>query len=134
MKLLILMKQDFKNIFSNPSVMLFSLLYPTALVLLFGFLFSDMYKSNIVSSYDFYGVTSEAERARRSEFNAGINRQISSVESQKLEIDKEIDAIKLLKETYKSVLPQLMEALENVNSFSSTVANIAPSEIYTYTA
>ena len=57
MKLLTLMKQDFKNILTNPSVMTFCLVYPTALVLLFGFLFSDMYQSNIVSSYDFYGVT-----------------------------------------------------------------------------
>lgn len=57
MKLLILMKQDFKNILSSPSIMMFCLVYPTALVLLFGFLFSDMYQSNIVSSYDFYGIT-----------------------------------------------------------------------------
>ena len=57
MKLFILMKQDFKNILTSPSVMTFCLVYPTALVLLFGFLFSDMYQSDIVSSYDFYGVT-----------------------------------------------------------------------------
>ncbi len=57
MKLLILMKQDLKNVFSNPSIMMFCFIYPTALVLLFGFLFSDMYKSDIVTSYDFYGIT-----------------------------------------------------------------------------
>ena len=57
MKLLILMKQDFRNILSNPSIMMFCLVYPTALVLLFGFLFSDMYQSDVVTSYDFYGIT-----------------------------------------------------------------------------
>ncbi len=57
MKLSILLKQDFRNIFGNPSVLLFAFLYPTALVLLFGFLFSDMYQSNIVTSFDFYGIT-----------------------------------------------------------------------------
>lgn len=57
MNILILMKQDFKNILSSPSIMTFCIVYPTALVLLFGFLFSDMYQSNIVSSYDFYGIT-----------------------------------------------------------------------------
>ncbi len=57
MNFFILMKQDFRNILSNPSIMMFCLVYPTALVLLFGFLFSDMYQSDIVTSYDFYGIT-----------------------------------------------------------------------------
>ena len=57
MRFFILMKQDFRNIISNPSIMLFCIVYPTALVLLFGFLFSDMYQSDIVTSYDFYGIT-----------------------------------------------------------------------------
>ena len=57
MSLFILMKQDFRNILSNKSIMTFCLAYPTVLVLLFGFLFSDMYQSDIVTSYDFYGIT-----------------------------------------------------------------------------
>lgn len=52
-----LMKQDFKNILTNPTIVLFSFIYPMALVLIFGFLFSDLYQGDIVTSYDFYGVT-----------------------------------------------------------------------------
>lgn len=52
-----LMKQDFKNIITNPTIVLFSLIYPMVLVLIFGFLFSDLYQGDIVTSYDFYGVT-----------------------------------------------------------------------------
>ena len=51
------MNQNMRNILFNPSIMMFCLVYPTVLVLLFGFLFSDMYQSDIVTSYDFYGVT-----------------------------------------------------------------------------
>lgn len=57
MKLGILMKQDFRNILTNPTIVLFCLVYPIILVLLFGFLFSDLYQGNIVTSYDFYGIT-----------------------------------------------------------------------------
>ena len=57
MNLYILMKQDFRNILGNPSIIAFCLIYPSLLVLMFGFLFSDIYQSNIVTSYDFYGIT-----------------------------------------------------------------------------
>lgn len=57
MQLFILMKQDVRNILTNPTIVLFCLVYPIVLVLLFGFLFSDLYQGNVVTSYDFYGVT-----------------------------------------------------------------------------
>ena len=57
MKLITLMKQDIRNLVTNPTVVLFCFAYPIFLVLLFGFLFSDLYKNGIVTSYDFYGVT-----------------------------------------------------------------------------
>jgi ABC-2 type transport system permease protein len=56
MKLITLIKQDFKNLFTNPTVILFSLAYPLVLILLFGFLFSNLYGEK-VTSYDYYGVT-----------------------------------------------------------------------------
>lgn len=57
MELVLLMKQDFKNAITNPVTVLFCLVYPLTLILLFGFLFSNQYTGNIVTSYDFYGVT-----------------------------------------------------------------------------
>lgn len=57
MRLLVLMKQDFKNLATNPTIFTFCFVYPPALIFLFGFLFSNLYGSDIVTSYDFYGVT-----------------------------------------------------------------------------
>ena len=57
MNFTVLMKQDFKNLINNKTVLLFCFIYPIFLVLLFGFLFSDLYQSQGVTSYDFYGVT-----------------------------------------------------------------------------
>lgn len=57
MKFLNLMKQDLRNLLTNPTALLFCTVYPVFLVILFGFLFSDLYKSGGVTSYDFYGVT-----------------------------------------------------------------------------
>ena len=57
MSLFILMKQDFKNLMTNPTIFIFCFIYPPVLIFLFGFLFSNLYGSNIVTSYDFYGVT-----------------------------------------------------------------------------
>ncbi|MFR8104538.1 MAG: ABC transporter permease [Clostridia bacterium] len=57
MKLGILLKQDLKNLITNPVKVLYCLVYPLFLILLFGFLFSNLYGGESVSSYDFYGVT-----------------------------------------------------------------------------
>lgn len=57
MNLLVLLKQDFKNLATNPITFTFCFIYPPALVFLFGFLFSYLYGTAPVSSYDFYGVT-----------------------------------------------------------------------------
>ena len=57
MSLIILMKQDFKNLLTNPIIFTFCFVYPPALIFLFGFLFSYLYGSSSVTSYDFYGIT-----------------------------------------------------------------------------
>lgn len=57
MSLWILIKQDFKNLVTNSITVTFCFLYPPVLVLIFGFLFSNLYSSNGITSYDFYGVT-----------------------------------------------------------------------------
>lgn len=57
MSLLVLLKQDFKNLATNPITFTFCFIYPPALVFLFGFLFSYLYGTEQVTSYDFYGVT-----------------------------------------------------------------------------
>lgn len=57
MSLLVLMKQDFKNLITNPMIFTFCFIYPPVLIFLFGFLFSNLYGSDTVTSYDFYGVT-----------------------------------------------------------------------------
>ncbi len=57
MELITLMKQDLRNILTNPTIILFCMIYPISLVLVFGFLFSDMYGSGNITSYDYYGVT-----------------------------------------------------------------------------
>lgn len=57
MKLWILIKQDFKNLITNSITVTFCFFYPPILVFIFGFLFSNLYGSNEITSYDFYGVT-----------------------------------------------------------------------------
>lgn len=56
MRFLNLIKQDFKNLITNKPILVFCTVFPITLVLLFGFLFSSIYGSN-VTSYDYYGVT-----------------------------------------------------------------------------
>ncbi len=57
MKIGILIKQDIKNLIKNPVVLLFCTVYPFSLVLIFGFLFSNIYGGDYITSYDFYGIT-----------------------------------------------------------------------------
>lgn len=57
MILLKLIKQDFMNLAKTPVVMTVATVYPWALILLFGFIFSTLYGGEGVSSYDYYGVT-----------------------------------------------------------------------------
>jgi len=57
MKFLALLKQDFRNIATNPTNIFMFFIFPTMLILLLGFLFSNMYQSDLLNSYDFYGVT-----------------------------------------------------------------------------
>lgn len=57
MKFKILLKQDFRNIISMPVIINFSLIYPMLFIIVLGFVFKNMYTTDIVSSYDFYGVS-----------------------------------------------------------------------------
>lgn len=57
MTLWILLKQDFKNLITNPITFVFCFLYPPVLIFLFGFLFSYSYGNGGITSYDFYGIT-----------------------------------------------------------------------------
>lgn len=52
-----LVKQDFKNLIKTPVVMTVATVYPWALILLFGFIFSTLYGGEGVTAYDYYGVT-----------------------------------------------------------------------------
>lgn len=52
-----LIKQDFKNLITNINIDFFCFIYPFILVGLFGFLFSGIYGSHGVTSYDYYGVS-----------------------------------------------------------------------------
>jgi len=57
MKFLVLLKHDIKHLISNQGNVFMFTIFPVVMVLLFGFLFSNMYKGTFVSAYDFYGVT-----------------------------------------------------------------------------
>lgn len=52
-----LIKQDFRNLITTPVVVTACTVYPWLLVGLFGFIFSSLYGSRGVTSYDYYGVT-----------------------------------------------------------------------------
>lgn len=52
-----LIKQDFKNLITNINIDVFCFIYPFILIGLFGFLFSNLYGSEGVTSYDYYGIS-----------------------------------------------------------------------------
>lgn len=52
-----LIKRDIKNLITTPVVIMACVVYPWLLVGLFGFIFSNLYGGEGVSSYDYYGVT-----------------------------------------------------------------------------
>jgi len=57
MKILTLVKHELRILNEDPSGIVMFLIFPTILILLMGFLFSNMYDGELVNSYDFYGVT-----------------------------------------------------------------------------
>lgn len=52
-----LFKQDLMHLLKSPGILAMFLLFPTLVTALMGFLFENLYHSELVSSYDFYGVT-----------------------------------------------------------------------------
>lgn len=52
-----LLKQDFKNLFKGGGNVVVFFIFPTIVTLLLGFLLSNSYTSELLTSYDFYGVT-----------------------------------------------------------------------------
>lgn len=56
-KFFTLFKQDIHHFISNPTILSVFLIFPTIFILLMGFLFEDIYQTDFISSYDFYGVT-----------------------------------------------------------------------------
>ncbi|WP_454051988.1 ABC transporter permease [Clostridium sp. Marseille-Q7071] len=57
MNLVKLIKQDIRNLFTNPVVIIFGFVYPMVLIVLFGYLFSSFYGGGGVTAYDYYGIT-----------------------------------------------------------------------------
>ncbi|MHC1685771.1 MAG: ABC transporter permease [Clostridiaceae bacterium] len=57
MNLIKLIKQDIRNLLTNPIVTSYALVYPAVMIVLFGYIFSSLYGGKGVSSYDYYGVT-----------------------------------------------------------------------------
>lgn len=53
----IIMKQDFLNLLKNKPIMMYLIVYPPLLILVTGFVFQNLFNQDILSSYDYYGVT-----------------------------------------------------------------------------
>lgn len=52
-----IMKQDFINLLKNKPIMMYLVVYPPLLILVTGFVFQSLFNQEILSSYDYYGVT-----------------------------------------------------------------------------
>ncbi|MCL2355132.1 MAG: hypothetical protein FWC68_04610 [Oscillospiraceae bacterium] len=57
MKFFTLVKHELRILNENPAGIFMFLAFPMIMTMLMGFLFSNMYDGELVSSYDFYGVT-----------------------------------------------------------------------------
>ncbi|MBA1435239.1 ABC transporter permease [Bombilactobacillus bombi] len=55
--MLTIMQQDIKNLIKNKPIMMYLILYPLILILITGFVCSSIFSNDILSSYDYYGVT-----------------------------------------------------------------------------
>ena len=65
---------------------------------------------------------------------SGLVAALRKVESDKIEVDKEITAIENLQAAYDQVRPSIEAAIGKVAEFSSKVSSITPSQAYTYVA
>lgn len=57
MLMLTIMKQDLVNLFKNKPIMIYLLLYPLLLITVTGFVFSPLFSDDLLTAYDYYGVT-----------------------------------------------------------------------------
>ena len=55
--MLTIMKQDLVNLFKNKPIMTYLLLYPLLLIRVTGFVFSPLFSDDLLTAYDYYGVT-----------------------------------------------------------------------------
>lgn len=55
--MLTIMKQDTMNLLKNKPIMMYLLIYPVVLILITGFVFGSIFSDDILTSYDYYGVT-----------------------------------------------------------------------------
>ena len=55
--MLTIMKQDTMNLLKNKPIMMYLLIYPIVLILITGFVFGSIFSDDILTSYDYYGVT-----------------------------------------------------------------------------
>ena len=55
--MLTIMKQDTINLLKNKPIMMYLLIYPVVLILVTGFVFGSIFSDDILTSYDYYGVT-----------------------------------------------------------------------------
>lgn len=55
--MLTIMKQDIVNLLKNKPIMTYLLVYPILLILVTGFVFASSFSDDILTAYDYYGVT-----------------------------------------------------------------------------
>ncbi|AMB95079.1 ABC transporter permease [Aerococcus urinae] len=55
--MLTIMKQDLVNLFKNKPIMTYLILYPFLLITVTGFVFSSLFSDDLLTAYDYYGVT-----------------------------------------------------------------------------
>ncbi|UQS81808.1 ABC transporter permease [Bombilactobacillus folatiphilus] len=55
--MLTIMKQDLRTLLKNKPIMSYLIVYPPLLIILMGFVCSGMFSGDILTSYDYYGVT-----------------------------------------------------------------------------
>ncbi|MCR1900961.1 ABC transporter permease [Ligilactobacillus apodemi] len=55
--MLTIMKQDMVNLLRNKPIMMYLIIYPVVLILITGLVFESIFSDDILTSYDYYGVT-----------------------------------------------------------------------------
>lgn len=55
--MLTIMWQDLRSLFNNKPIMIYLIVYPPLLIILMGFVCNSMFSGDVLSAYDYYGVT-----------------------------------------------------------------------------